>query len=152
LEKAYAKGYAYRANTIEELAKLIGVDPKILRATVDRQNELAAKGKDDDFVKDPKYLHKYVKGPFYALKGEHTVISSNGGIQCNEKFQVIKDDLSVIPGLYVTGVLIGSTVGDTYPFKAMTPPISALGGTSTGFGVAASRMIVEDIAADLKKK
>jgi fumarate reductase flavoprotein subunit len=140
LEKAYAKGYAVKANTVDELAKKIGVDPANLKATVARQNELAKQRKDDDYLKNPKFLHNYAKGPFYALKGEHTIISTNGGVQCNEDFQVINENLKPIPGLYVTGVLIGSMVGDTYPMHAA-------GGTSCGFGVAASRVIVQNIAA-----
>jgi fumarate reductase flavoprotein subunit len=152
LEKAIAKGYAYKANTLEELAKGTGMDIEVFKATVARQNELARKGKDDDFLKNPRYLHVYNRGPFYAFKAEHTIISTNGGIQCNDKFQVIREDTSVIPGLYVTGVLIGSVVGDTYPFKGIKLPTSALGGTSSGFGIAASRVIISNIAAEIKGK
>jgi fumarate reductase flavoprotein subunit len=151
LERAYARGYAVKANTIEELAGKMNVDPKVFKATIERQNVLAAKDVDEDYQKDPKYLHQYKKGPFYALKAEHTIIGTLGGVQCNEKLQVIKPDLKPIPGLYITGSLIGSTVGDTYPFKAANPPLNALGGTSTGFGVSASRIIVENIKEELKK-
>jgi fumarate reductase flavoprotein subunit len=144
LEKAYAKEYAFKADTIQDLAKLIKVDPKILQATIDRQNTFAKNGRDEDFLKDPKYLHNYVKGPFYAVKAEHTLLGTVGGVQCTDTFQVIREDLSPIPGLYVTGTLIGAQVGDTYPMLVQ-------GGTSSGFGVAASRVIIANIAKELKK-
>jgi fumarate reductase flavoprotein subunit len=144
LEKAYAKGYAFKANTIEELAQKLNMNPKTLKATVDRYNELADKNADTDFVKPAKYLYKYGKGPYYAIKAEHTIISSNGGIQANENFQVIREDFSEIPGLYVAGVMLGSQVGDTYPMMKG-------GGTSSGFGISASLTIVENIAKELKK-
>jgi fumarate reductase flavoprotein subunit len=141
LEKAYKNGYAYKANTIEDLAKLIKVDPKTLRATVDMQNEFAKNKYDADFLKTPNFLHVYNKGPFYAIKGEHTILSSTGGIQCNENLQVIRDDLSVIQGLYVTGSIIGSTEGDTSPMQV------AAGTGGTGFSISASRLIVQHIVS-----
>ncbi|MDR2401100.1 MAG: FAD-binding protein, partial [Deferribacteraceae bacterium] len=144
LEKAYAKGYAYKANTIEELAQKIGADPKVLKATVDRMNALAKAGFDDDLLLSKDFLRTYSKPPFYALKGVHVILSSHGGIQCDENFQAIGDNLKPIPGLFVTGVLIGSYVGDTYP-------INIAPGNSSGFGIAASRLIINHIAKEVKK-
>jgi fumarate reductase flavoprotein subunit len=144
LEKAYAAGYAYKANTVEELAQKMGADPKILKATVDRMNAFAKAGKDDDLLLSKDYLRSYSKAPFYALKGVHTILNSNGGIQCDENFQALGQDLKPIPGLFVTGVLIGSYVGDTYPMFVAP-------GNSSGFGIAASRLIIEHVAKEVKK-
>jgi hypothetical protein len=51
--------------------------------------------------------------------------------------------LSPIPGLYVTGIQIGGIAADTYPML-----ITADGGS--GYGISASRIIVRNIAAELK--
>ena len=40
---------------MEELARKMGVDPAVLRATVDEYNGFCEKGHDDLFAKNPKY-------------------------------------------------------------------------------------------------
>jgi predicted oxidoreductase len=94
-------------------------------------------------IKDPKLLRSYTTGPFYAIKAVHKVLSTNGGIQCDNNMNVIDTNLNPIPGLYVAGVMVGSQVGETYPMGIQ-------GGTSTGFGMAAARIIIRNAAAELK--
>jgi fumarate reductase flavoprotein subunit len=140
LDQAYKAGYAVKADTVEELARKIGADPQTLKDTIARYNDLAGAGKDDDFLKDPKLLYNYSGSPFIAIKGVSTIISSNGGIQCDTNFNVIDQNMRPIPGLYVGGVMVGSTIGDTYP----------MGGTSSGFGAAAARVVMENAAKELR--
>ena len=62
----------FEADSIEELAKKLGIEPAVLKATVDEYNRFCEKGHDDLFAKDPRYLRP-VKGPrFYAIR-ERTV-------------------------------------------------------------------------------
>jgi fumarate reductase flavoprotein subunit len=143
LELGYKSGYAFKANTLDELADKLGVDKATLKATVARQNQFAKNKYDDDLLKDPKFLRVLDKGPFYAVKAEHTINGLNGGVYCDENLQVIREDLSPIQGLYVTGILIGGINSDTYPML-----ITAGGGS--GFGMSASRIIVRNVANELK--
>ena len=50
LPKLIADGFVQKADTIEALAEKLGLPPKALKATVERYNELAHKGVDEDFV------------------------------------------------------------------------------------------------------
>jgi fumarate reductase flavoprotein subunit len=140
LDRAYEAGYAVKADTVEELARKIGADTQTLKDTLARYNDLAEARKDDDFLKDPALLYNYSGSPFIAIKGVSTIISSNGGIQCDTNFNVIDQNMRPIPGLYVGGVMVGSTIGDTYP----------MGGTSSGFGAAAARVVMENAAKELR--
>jgi fumarate reductase flavoprotein subunit len=134
-EKLNQGGWAYKADTIADLAKQMGADPATLEATIKRNNELAAKRHDDDLLKETEFLVALSNPPFYAVKAVLTGNSFNGGLQCTPDFQVIRKDLSPINGLYVTGTLIGMMAGDTYPMA-----IAAGGGA--GFSSSASRLIV----------
>ena len=56
----------YCADTIEQLAEYIGVEPAALTATVEQYNKVCAEGYDSDFAKDPRFLNAVAKAPFYA--------------------------------------------------------------------------------------
>lgn len=45
------------ADTIEQLAEYIGVEPAALSATVEQYNKVCAEGYDSDFAKDPHFLN-----------------------------------------------------------------------------------------------
>ncbi|MDR2400379.1 MAG: FAD-binding protein [Deferribacteraceae bacterium] len=142
----YKTNYVFKANTVEELAKKTGIDPKALRATVDRNNKFADQLMDDELLKQHYYLKKMDRGPYYAVKMYHTIINMNGGAVSDENLQVRHKDGHLIPGLYVTGVMIGGLQSDTYPM----PRVS--GGTDTSFSISAGRIIVDNIARELGKK
>jgi fumarate reductase flavoprotein subunit len=146
MELGYKTGYTFKANSVEELARQIGVDPKALRTTVDKNNVFAENSIDEDILKQSKWLRKMEKGPWYAVKMTHTILNMNGGPQCNENLQVYHKDGHLIPGLYVTGVMIGGLQSDTYPM----PRVAS--GTDTGFFISAGRIIVNNIAKELGKQ
>jgi len=94
----------FHANTIAELAKKIGVDADELQKTIDRNNELAAAGKDLDFYKDPKYLYRIEKGPFYAMTRQYTLGAILGGLKVDADCNVIdRSTGEPIKGLYAVG-------------------------------------------------
>lgn len=98
-----ANGVSYKADTLKELAEMIGVPYEHLQASVDRYNELYEKGEDVDFGKDPKYLYKIENGPFYAYDEGLMVCYFSCGISVDLDMQVLRSDKSVIPGLYAAG-------------------------------------------------
>lgn len=91
------------ADTVEELAQLIGVDPAALRATVDEYNAGCAEGTDWAYFKDPAYLVPLSEGPFYALGGKLSTDGAFGGVKVNADMQAYRPDGSLVDGLFATG-------------------------------------------------
>ncbi|MEJ5975688.1 FAD-binding protein [Novosphingobium sp. PS1R-30] len=130
-QKWRGTGYLKEAATIEELAKLIDVDPATLRATVDRWNGFVDKGVDEDFHRgeraydeflgDPRRekqfrsLGRIDKGPFYAVDVVPGDVSTYGGVVTDVNSRVLRGDGSAIEGLYATGVSTASPMGKIYP-------------------------------------
>lgn len=123
-------GYLKVANTIGELAGKIGCDPAQLKATVDRWNEMMARGADEDFDRGVRYYDQFLgdpfhkpnatlgpldKAPFYAVEVVPGDVSTYGGIVTDVNARVVKADGSVIEGLYATGTSTASAMGRVYP-------------------------------------
>lgn len=104
-------GDVLSADTIEELADKMGVPADALSATVERYNELAEKGVDEDFGKNPDYLHPIVTAPFLAIKRRPGVLCTLNGVITNPDMQALDNDGNVIEGLYVTGNCQGNWFG-----------------------------------------
>lgn len=114
------------ADSLEELAGKMGVDYAVLKATVDRYNELAAKGVDEDFGKPAEYLFP-VDGPKYAaFYYTPCVTVTFGGLETDLVGRVLDAGGRIIPGLYATG--------ETAP-KGMYGTIYPGCGTSIGAAV-----------------
>ena len=94
-----------KADTLEELGVLIGADPKVFVDEIKKYNSFCEKGVDEDFGKDPKFLIPIPldKGPYYAVYGQRFSEAAMGGVTVNEKTQVLRNDGSIIPGLYAGG-------------------------------------------------
>ncbi|ADD69382.1 fumarate reductase/succinate dehydrogenase flavoprotein domain protein [Denitrovibrio acetiphilus DSM 12809] len=141
LEKDFNKelkknnGNVYKCDTIEEVAKAIGADPAVLKATVEANNVAAEKHKDDLFHKDAKYLRKIEKAPFYVTKLHPRALGTLGGIRINEHTEVVDADGETIPGLYSGGLDAGGMYGDSYDLK--------LGGGTFGFAINSGRIAAE---------
>jgi fumarate reductase flavoprotein subunit len=128
------------ADTLEELATKIGVNPNVLRATVDEYNSFCERGHDDLFAKDPKYLRPLHGPRFYALKGYVLFIGTLGGIKINERMEVLDREEMPIPGLYAGGLDAGGMYGDSYDL-AYSP-----GGT-LGFAIHSGRIAARSVVA-----
>lgn len=100
-DKAIEQGWAAKADTLKELAEKF--DLPNLEATVKAYNELCAKGEDDQFFKDAKYLWAIEEGPFYAVESMPAGWLSLGGIKCDEVMHALDAKNNVIPGLFVVG-------------------------------------------------
>ncbi|WP_426349032.1 flavocytochrome c [Alloiococcus sp. CFN-8] len=101
--KAIEEGTAFEADSIEDLAGKIGMDSKVLKATVDRYNELAKKGKDDDFNKPSEFLTAIAKGKLYAVKLSGNTSGTIGGLKITIDGEVLNIEDKVISGLYAAG-------------------------------------------------
>jgi fumarate reductase flavoprotein subunit len=85
------------------LAGKIGVNPAVLKATVDEYNGFCEKGHDDLFAKNPKYLRPVKQPKFYAFRIVNMAYGTVGGIKINERTEVLNTQDDVIPGLYAVG-------------------------------------------------
>ncbi|GLW99154.1 FAD-binding protein [Microtetraspora sp. NBRC 16547] len=146
-QKFYDQGLAFRADTLAELAGKIGVPPEALTATVERFNGFARSGKDEDFGRGDGAYDRYYgdptlknpnidvidRAPFYAFRIEAGDLGTKGGLVCDEHSRVLREDGSVIQGLYATGNTSASVMGNEYAGPGATI------GPSIVFGYIAAR-------------
>ena len=120
LEAAVADGRAVKADTLEELvAKIYPDDTAAQQAALDsiqRYNELAKAGYDEDFHKPASRMWAVENGPFYADKFTTALLLvCIGGLESDEDCHTFDTDRNVIPGLYVAGNIQGNRFATEYP-------------------------------------
>jgi urocanate reductase len=115
-----ASGRALKADTLEELATLMNVPAENLVAAVEDYNRYCKggdlEGQTDSFGRtlftDTDGINNGINnGPFYAAVRVPTVHHTMGGVQINEKAQVIDTNGNVIPGLFAAGEVTGGIHG-----------------------------------------
>lgn len=143
LQLGEQKGYVYKANSIEELAKKLGVNPKSLKQTVDSINLYTKQGRDESFFKHNSLLRTVEQGPFYAIKGMPAFLNTTGGVRVNTHMQALDSNSKPIKGLYLAGVDIGGLFGASYDLQ--------LAGTLSGYAVVSGKIAAEHIAQEIKK-
>ncbi|MBU2697174.1 3-oxosteroid 1-dehydrogenase [Pimelobacter sp. 30-1] len=126
----YKEGVVVRADSLEELATKVGLPSGSLDTTVERFNGFARSGTDEDFHRGESAYDKYYsdptvkpncslapieKGPFYAVKIVPGDLGTKGGLVTDERARVLREDGSVIPGLYAAGNVSAAVMGNTYP-------------------------------------
>ncbi|NLU84146.1 FAD-dependent oxidoreductase [Rhodococcus sp. HNM0569] len=98
-------GLIARADSIEDLARAIGVDPETLGRTVAAYNAACATGRDDAFGRPAERLGPVAQPPFYALTVTPLLGWSNGGPRRDERARVLDTHGHVVRGLYAAGEL-----------------------------------------------
>ena len=134
-----AKGYVQKADTIEELAKKLGLPPAQLKATVARNNELYRKGEDVDYGKEKHRLSPVDKAPFYGAKNTGWMLCTMDGIQINTNMNAIDTEGNPIPGLFVIGNDSGGYFANEYPNLAT--------GMACGRTVTFGRIVAKHLAS-----
>jgi succinate dehydrogenase/fumarate reductase flavoprotein subunit len=99
-----AKGWVKKADTIAELAGLIGLDAAVLEQTVATWNAGCAAGKDSQFGRT-LMLNPLAAGPFYAVELSPSMLNTQGGPRRNERAQIVRPNGQPIPRLYSAGEL-----------------------------------------------
>jgi fumarate reductase flavoprotein subunit len=116
----------YKADTVEELAKLAGVNPEGLKKSLEKYNTDVEKlGYDTVFNRTGKWgnLGEHLETltpPFYAIKCVTSLTSMKGGLKINEYCQVLNNYDEAIPGLYAGGELTGGLWTKSYLLGLMT--------------------------------
>jgi 3-oxosteroid 1-dehydrogenase len=131
----FDSGLLTRADTLEELAIKLGMEPQSLPATVAKFNEHARRGQDPEFQRgatihdryyaDPKVgpnpsLGPLETAPYYALRCDPGDLDTKGGLDCDEQARVLNATGLVIPGLYAAGNASAAAMGNTYPGAGAT--------------------------------
>lgn len=117
----------YVADTLEELARKIGIDPSELEVTARRFSDFARAGVDADFSRgasvwdrnrggDPAHKPNPTLGsietpPFYAMPFKASFLGTKGGPRTNEKAEVLDERDEPIAGLYAAGNVMANSFG-----------------------------------------
>ena len=94
----------YKADTLEELAEITGMDVDTFVEQVNRYNEMCANGVDEDMGQTT--LVPIGDGPYYAVNIKTITMGTIGGLKTNDDKQVLNKDGTPIEGLYAAGELI----------------------------------------------
>ena len=144
LTDAQERGYVFKADTIEELAALIGVDATALSETVAAYNGYCEAGVDEEFGKDASLLDAIGEGPYYAIKMASYSYNTVAGLDINEQFQVLDTDGEPISGLFAVG---SDSAGVLFTEKK---PYVTFGGANNGWALTSAYVGGEIIANMLK--
>ena len=129
MEKAIERGFVFKADTIEELAETIGVDPANLTATVEAYNGFCDAGEDTEFGKPAELLDKIGEGPYYAIRMASYSYNTVAGLDINEQFQVLNGEGTPIDGLFAFG---SDSAGVLFTEKK---PYVTFGGANNGWAL-----------------
>ena len=99
-------GTLFRADTIEELAVKVGMDPEVLKETIVKYNSYVDAGFDPEFHKDTFSL-KVEKAPFYATPRKPAVHHTMGGLRIDTNTHVLDENGQPIKHLYAAGEVAG---------------------------------------------
>lgn len=104
----------FKANTLESLAKNMGVNQTNLVTSVTQYNNAISSGKDDEFFSNTSRLIKVSTPPYYAVKFVARNLGTLGGVRINENIQAVDENNHPIKGLYVSGADAGGMYGKAY--------------------------------------
>ena len=144
LEAAEKEGMVVKADTIEELAGKLNMDPAVLKETVDNYNHYCETGVDEEFGKDKSLLDPIGDGPYYGVIMASYCYGTTGGLDINERFEVLKEDGETpIEGLYAVGT---ESIGVLFTEKKA---YVTYGGANNGWGWTSGFLCGEEAAAKL---
>ncbi|MFM2481315.1 flavocytochrome c [Celerinatantimonas sp. YJH-8] len=106
LDQQVEAGTLYRADTLEELAVKVGMDPDVLVDTISKYNSYVEAGYDPEFHKDTFSL-KVEKAPFYATPRHPAVHHTMGGLKIDTATRVLDENNQPIKNLYAAGEVAG---------------------------------------------
>jgi hypothetical protein len=108
-------GHLQQADTPEELAKKLNLPVDTFSATLKRYNEMADKGADDDFYKDPYRLISVKTPPYFGIRLTGWLLCTMDGIHIDTQMRPMDKDNVPFEGIHVIGDTSGSYFANTYP-------------------------------------
>ena len=130
-------GYLQRANSIDALARICGIDAVNFVATLDAYNREARQGRDPEFgrggtpyervqgdaargVAGNPNVAPIDHGPFYAVKVLPGSLGTFAGLRTDASARVLAADGAPIAGLYACGADMACVMGGRYPSGGIT--------------------------------
>jgi succinate dehydrogenase/fumarate reductase flavoprotein subunit len=110
---------AKQSDTLEGLAKELGLPVDSFIATLKRYNELARAGKDADYYKRADRMFPIEKAPFYGGRTMAYLLVVMSGLETNEKCEVLDQNYNTILGLYAAGNAQGGRFSIDYPMTCV---------------------------------
>ena len=120
VQESEERGLVFKGDSIEEVAEKAGLDPKVVKATVDKYNkDIEEKGYDTEFGRRFLHgnlgeLHQIKDGPFYILPSTAVLLATYCGVRIDGQMRVVDVFDKVIPGLWASGEVAGGFHGRTY--------------------------------------
>jgi len=96
-------GWAFRADTLAELGRQMGVHVEAFEQTVLQYNRYCEEGFDWGCYRPTQLLVPLNKPPFYGVKGDLMTDGAFGGVEINSNMQAKSAGGGLVDGLYVTG-------------------------------------------------
>ena len=115
----YREGLIESFDTIEQLAKEVGLPIDALKQTISTYNSDVKKGQDTAFGRT-SLTHKFgtptaiETAPFYVMETATAMLATYAGVQVNEQAHVLNPFGEPIQGLYAAGEMVGGFHGAGY--------------------------------------
>lgn len=149
-----AAGTWVQADSLPELAERTGLPADALVASVQRFNEFAASGTDEDFDRGADEFDRFFaigkgpnpalvpidRAPYVAARMVLSDLGTKGGLRTDVDGRVLRPDATPIAGLYAAGNASASMAGEFYPGPGI--PI----GTAMVFSTHAVRDMLADVS------
>lgn len=126
-------GYFEEAETLEELATILQLDASTLKATVEKYYQVYDTGVDEEFGRNNHIFSRLDQAPYYGVKISPANQTTYGGLVIDLETRVLKEDGSVIEGLYAAG------------------EVTACRGSGTTIALVLGQLSGEVVAKDLAK-
>lgn len=141
VQKAIDAGAIKKADSIEELAGQLGLDPEKLASTVERYNGYCEDGVDPEFGTDKQFLAPISKPPYYGIEVKGLLASTDCGLRVNRDFQALDTSGNPIPGLFAAGHTAGGGSGEfTFAHATFTSNMGYI--YASGYGAAKGALSV----------
>lgn len=120
---SYERNWVKKADTIQELAQKLGLPAGALEETIGRWNAQCKAGRDTDFHRgensweeykahgETNHLKPIDKPPYVGMSLNRSILGTKGGAKTNERGQVLREDGSIIAGLYAAGLAMANPFG-----------------------------------------
>ena len=99
-----------KCDTIADVAKLIGVDPKVVQASFDQYHK-AFDNKKDDLFGRPEMLIRMDQAPYFVAEVTPGIHHTMGGVKIDLQAEVLTPEKKPIPGLFAAGEVTGGVHG-----------------------------------------
>lgn len=96
-------GYFQKAETIEDLATLIGCDAEVLKTTIETYQTAVETQNDTEFGRTTGMIMDFKTAPYYMAWITPANQTTLGGLVIDTEAHVLREDGSIIEGLYAGG-------------------------------------------------